>query len=294
MFNVENYKTKVKKKINHVKRFEYDNVGFVHVWCDGAVSRNGGELAVPAVSVWYGHKNSANWCKVVITPALTNNQAEIFAVIRAIEICKSYGIEKIYVHSDSAYVVNLLNEGCLAEENGRIETYKNKEWLNGLRETYIGQIFDKFFKITHTQGHAVDFGNLEADFYAGQIIREYKALKGLMTGFSVQTISKNVRLYVAFYKDIHEKLVDHEAVINASPAAKFKIGDIRSYHKDSHALSQAYYGLSKEFFKRDDGQYKIVKKIGPNAYLVLDLTGDRAPFVVNVRQLRLLRLGSED
>ena len=55
-----------------------------------------------------------------------------------------------------------------------------------------------------------------------------------------------------------------------------------------HNISQAYYGLTKKFFPRFEGEYRVKAKLGENAYILQDLGQIKRTIVANVRQLNLL------
>lgn len=283
-FNIEFYAPRMNRVARTRQKFEYDCKGFVHMWCDGAVSANGREDSVSAIAVWFSHNFLLNWCKIVRS-TLTNNQAEIFAVIRSLEICKSAGVECVIVHSDSAYIVDLINEGLLSDDS-RLETYKNKEWLSTLKNVFNSYLKDSV-KLLHVPGHTVDYGNLEADFFATVLIKEYHMLEELLNTFPPGEVLACIRLYVIYYQEIHKIMTNHHELVSVSTSTIFGKDDIVTI--TTHVLSQAYYGLSKKFFKRYSGEYKVVKKMGPNAYLVESIDGDGEPFVINVRRMQLLR-----
>lgn len=183
------------------------------------------------------------------------------------------------------YVVDLINEGLLSDDS-RLDTYKNNEWLSVLKNVINSYSKDNI-RLLHVPGHTVDYGNLEADFFATVLIKEYRMLEELLNSFPPGEIPACIRLYVLYYQEIHEIMANHHDLVGASTSTTFSENDIVTIK--THALSQAYYGLSKKFFKRYSGEYRVMKKIGPNAYLVESIDGDGGPFVINVRQMQLLR-----
>ncbi|XKL64416.1 hypothetical protein PGB90_004502 [Kerria lacca] len=113
--NVENYSPKCKKKSSSYS-FIHDEDGAVRVYTDGAVINKSGEKACSSFSIWFGLDHPANQAKVTI-PTMTNNQAEIFAVIKAAEIAAINNVKKLTIFTDSRYIVDQFNEGLLDETN---------------------------------------------------------------------------------------------------------------------------------------------------------------------------------
>ncbi len=61
----------------------------------------------------------------------------------------------------------------------------------------------------------------------------------------------------------------------------------------AHHISQAGYGLSKKFFPRAQGEFRVIRIIGTNCYVLEDMLAKsgQQPNVklVNIRQLILLK-----
>ena len=88
----------------------------VTIYTDGACSGNPGAGGWGAVLIYGNHKKEISG----FDPETTNNKMELTAVIRALEMLKSPCNVELY--SDSAYVVNAINEKWL-------ENWKAKNWI---------------------------------------------------------------------------------------------------------------------------------------------------------------------
>lgn len=264
--------------------FHYDSQGYVHVYADGAASSAQGS-SISSYSVWFGTNNPANDTKI-ITPACTNNQAEIMALIKALEISHYNRIERIVVHTDSMYVVDLVNEGLLSEDNVKRSTYSNIEWLDILSQA-LGLFESGHLQVRHVHGHTIDFGNLECDYFANAIIREYRAWTSIIS--AVESGPQLIQKYVATFKKLKAERDVHEDAVTSKVNREFEIGDIVAVK--NHALSQAGYGLVKKFFPKYTGQFQIIGVFGNNAFSLRNLDIPQQEIVANVRQLILIRRG---
>jgi ribonuclease HI len=215
-------------------KFPYDDRGRVHLFCDGAVAHK--EADFSAIAVWVAQGHRANMSHVVV-PSLTNNQAEICAIVEAIKIAFGNRLDDIVIHTDSAYVTDLLNEGLLSDSNPKFDTYLNYPWLSKLAEV-MGSYGKEKISLNHVPGHTVDFGNLEVDYMAQTVIREYRS----WVKIKEETRSRRERIwaYVANHKNIEFERDVHHSLISEKPCTEYQEGDIVAVRQ--HKLSQAYYG----------------------------------------------------
>lgn len=88
----------------------------VTIYTDGACSGNPGAGGWGAVLIYGEHKKEISG----FDPETTNNKMELTAVIKALEMLKTPCNVELY--SDSAYVVNAINENWLSN-------WKTKNWI---------------------------------------------------------------------------------------------------------------------------------------------------------------------
>lgn len=110
----------------------------------------------------------------------TNNKMELQAIVSAlIYVTKTEPDSFFTIYSDSAYVINAINEGWLTKwkQNGwhtsTKQSVKNKE----LWEQILPYINNFYFTFKKVKGHDTDAGNLMADALAtaaadGKIFKE--------------------------------------------------------------------------------------------------------------------------
>ena len=136
----------------------------VRIYVDGACRGNQAESNIgsyAAILIYNGHEKELS----MGFRNITNNQMEIKAVIAGLREMKRTDLP-IEVYSDSAYVVNAINNKWIDgwAKNGWIKKdgkeVKNQELFQELFE-----LFNKFdnIKIIKIKGHAGHFGNERAD-----------------------------------------------------------------------------------------------------------------------------------
>lgn len=115
--DTEDFKAKINSLINKnafEQKKEQNNE--VTIYTDGACSGNPGAGGWGAVLIGAGKQREISG----FDPLTTNNQMELTAVIKALELLKVSCNVKLY--SDSAYVVNAINQNWLFN-------WKNNNWL---------------------------------------------------------------------------------------------------------------------------------------------------------------------
>ena len=123
----------------------------IFVWTDGCCENNGKKDAKAGVGIYWSEKNPFNISERLPGNLQTNNRAEIFAVIRAIET----SIEKdkcLVIYTDSIYVIN-----CHGTKNPK----KNLDLvmrMNDLIKERKGKVVFKYVR-----GHHGNEGNEQAD-----------------------------------------------------------------------------------------------------------------------------------
>ena len=115
--DAEDFKAKINNLIS-MNTFEQkkENNNEITIYTDGACSGNPGAGGWGAVLIGAGKQKEISG----FDPLTTNNQMELTAVIKALEMLKISCNVKLY--SDSAYVVNAINQNWL-------ENWKNNGWV---------------------------------------------------------------------------------------------------------------------------------------------------------------------
>ena len=139
----------------------------IEIFCDGASSNNqSAEDRVGGYGVllraYYDNDNHFEKELSGTVPFATNNQMEIFAVVKALSALKTTDLP-IVVYSDSQYVVNTINLGWKRKAN-----FEYWEALDDLIERF------KNIEFRWVRGHYDNAGNIIADRLANNAINNYK------------------------------------------------------------------------------------------------------------------------
>lgn len=130
--------------------------GTIHIYTDGACSGNPGPAGIGVVMRYGRHRKEIS--RHIGTA--TNNVAELAAVREALQAVKNRSLP-VVIHTDSSYVLGLLNRGWKARQNQRL--------VEEIR--YLSGQFKKL-RWVKVKGHAGDPGNERADELATQAIRQ--------------------------------------------------------------------------------------------------------------------------
>jgi ribonuclease HI len=273
---------------NTTVKLPFDETGTITVYCDGAASTSPEGRQASSYAVWFASGHLANKAEI-IWPGTKNNKAEIIAVIRAIEISRANKAKRIRVVTDSAYVVDRIDEGFEDDESAvRLSEYENGEEFHRLWDLIV-ECGRENIKIEHCHGHTVSFGNLEADYEAQQVLDEGKKWSELINMCDTTPMKELIECYVAVFNKIHATRKYHINAVSPKKVTTYENGDVIGIK--AHGISQAYYGLSKKFLPRYSGEYIVKRNLGSNAYVVESLENPTKEVLVNVRQMILLRRG---
>lgn len=154
------------------------------IYTDGSCRGNGREDPQAGIGVFFGYNHPLNLSERLPGSTQTNQRAEIFAVIRALEVLAidetNKNIEKlplIEIRTDSKYVVNAVNDWI---PKWLTNDYKNNTVLNkdlferlvgilGSRNTKVGmqtgngERRQQAILFVHVRGHSSEEGNDMAD-----------------------------------------------------------------------------------------------------------------------------------
>lgn len=80
----------------------------VNVWTDGSCTANGTPTAKCGIGVYYGTGDSRNVSVSLLHGRITNNRAELSAIIYV--LCTNNGADDINVHTDSLYSIQCITK----------------------------------------------------------------------------------------------------------------------------------------------------------------------------------------
>jgi len=100
------------------------------VHTDGACPNNGKQGARAGIGVWYGSDDPRNIAEACPGEP-TNNRAELFAIIRALEETSQNSVEEIIIKTDSKYCI-----GCFSKW---YKTWERNGWKNSKGEPVVNQ-----------------------------------------------------------------------------------------------------------------------------------------------------------
>jgi len=176
---IENYKGAVYKKFSTIEEAnnfieEYSNR--LYVYTDGACINNGSKNARAGIGIYFSKDNPMNISKELKGDNLTNNIAELTAVIEAIKLIQDKKIKDKIIVTDSEYVIK-----CATTYGKKLE---DREWkqkkdkpipnLELVKELY--ELTSEFnIKYKHIQAHTDNkdrhsIGNYYADSFANKSI----------------------------------------------------------------------------------------------------------------------------
>lgn len=141
----------------------------IDIYTDGACSGNPGPGGWGAVLLYGDNKKELSGAEA----DTTNQRMELLAVIKGLEALKVRGWE-VNIHSDSAYVVNALN-------NNWLENWQKNGWKNSKKEDVANQDLWKRLlpllqlnkvKMKKVKGHSGDVWNEKCDELARNAIKD--------------------------------------------------------------------------------------------------------------------------
>lgn len=184
--NIEGFSNPIYKKFDNedlAKEFINDFSNNIYVYTDGACSNNGNKNAKAGIGIYFSKDNDNNVSEKLEGENLTNNIAELMAVIRAINILKKMeNIEnknKIIV-TDSTYVIKCAtNYGEKLAKNNWLTLKDKQPPPNVELVKRLYELTNKYnIQYKHIEAHTDkkdrhSIGNYFADKLANQSILEY-------------------------------------------------------------------------------------------------------------------------
>ncbi|KAL1918915.1 uncharacterized protein VTP21DRAFT_2296 [Calcarisporiella thermophila] len=137
----------------------------VVVYTDGSTFRNGRIGARSGVGVWWGPGDPRNVSEPLCPGPQTNQRAEVYAVIRALEVCGNENM-RLEIRTDSAYLINCMTRWFRKWDGNDWKTaggkpVENQDLLQRL--LYMLRNRPGPVEFRHVRGHAGVLGNEMAD-----------------------------------------------------------------------------------------------------------------------------------
>ncbi|CAG8616322.1 20047_t:CDS:2, partial [Racocetra persica] len=113
----------------------------IQVWTDGLSFNNGTKKAQADIGVFWKDNDPNNLSKRLPGSEQTNNRAEIYAIIRTLEICENK-TKPLEIMTDSKYIISII-----------------KDWA----EKWEKNRYMKTVQLVHVRGHLGNYSNEQAD-----------------------------------------------------------------------------------------------------------------------------------
>lgn len=181
----------------------------IFVYTDGSVSNNGkGELARGGIGVYFSKGNSLNVSEPFFLRPITNQRAELYAIIKGIEnliVLKNDeqigGNVKVKIYSDSEYSINCVTKWIEKWKRKGWKTVQDKnvknrdliEWLYYLLHKYAKTEMD--FEFIHVSAHRDAPKEKDSDEYKiwyGNDVADKFALEGRKISEKLNPIEKKI------------------------------------------------------------------------------------------------------
>lgn len=163
----------------------------INIFTDGSCLGNGKKGATGGIGVFFGDNDPRNISTPYLFDPPTNNKCELFACIRAIQqhilyrkINRITIKQRVVIHSDSKYMINLITSWINEWKKNGWKTKTNKDvknknlivWLDTLINNYSNIINIEFIHVKahkkepdkNDPNHWIWYGNMMADKFARQ------------------------------------------------------------------------------------------------------------------------------
>lgn len=142
----------------------------VNIWTDGSCLNNGSRNAASGIGVYYGNNDERNYSSALKSERVTNNKAELTAILYA--LIMDFNEHDISIHTDSLYSIKCITEYASKWQNNGWVTAKGTSVESSGTIKYILQLLKTreahklHTKFVHVKGHSTDVGNNAADLLA--------------------------------------------------------------------------------------------------------------------------------
>lgn len=182
--NIENFEEPVYKKFENEKEAsefieEYKNT--LYVYTDGSCINNGSKNAKAGIGIFFSKKDERNVSRELIGENLTNNIAELTAIIDAINLIKKEPIKNKIIVTDSEYAIKCATTyGKKLEANGWLTATKKIDPPNVELVKEIYRLTNKYnIQYQHVDAHTGlkdrhSVGNENADLLANSSISNFE------------------------------------------------------------------------------------------------------------------------
>ena len=202
--SIEDYKNPIYKKFDNMedaKKFIEEYADTIYVYTDGACSGNGNKNALAGIGIYFSKDNENNVSEKLEGENLTNNIAELTAVIRAILIIKKMDFKNKVIVTDSEYVIKCATTyGEKLSKNDWKSSTKDKEVPNLNLVKKIYELTNKYdIKYKHIKAHT---GNKDrhsiSNYYADKLANDSIGISGSSGGGDSGERSKKIYLNVPY------------------------------------------------------------------------------------------------
>ncbi|CAG8700464.1 17433_t:CDS:2 [Racocetra persica] len=137
----------------------------IQIWTDRSSFNNSTTRAQAGIEVFWKDDDPNNLSERLPRSEQTNNRAEIYSVIRALEVCENK-TKPLEIMTDSKYVINIIEDWVEKWEKNGYMSYnnipiKNQDLIKRLKkfiDNRIGTV-----RLIHIRGYWGNYGNEQAD-----------------------------------------------------------------------------------------------------------------------------------
>jgi len=207
---IDNYPNAVFKKfetIEEATEFIDDYSNNLYVYTDGSCINNGSKMARAGIGIYLGKDNPDNVSRELDNSkaTLTNNIAELVAVIEAIDLIKDRPVPNKTIVTDSEYIIKCATYFGKKLNDNNWKTSDNKKPPNLELVKILFELTNKYnIKYKHIKAHTGNkdkhsIGNYYADLLANRAIGNHKTFNssnGSSNGSSNDNQNQQKRVYL--------------------------------------------------------------------------------------------------
>lgn len=142
----------------------------VNIWTDGSCLNNGNQNAASGIGIYYGDSDKRNYSSALKSGRVTNNKAELIAILYA--LIMDFGEHDVLVYTDSLYSIKCITEYAFKWQANGWMTAKGTPVESSAVIKYILKLIQSRracgvqTRFVHVKGHSTDVGNNAADTLA--------------------------------------------------------------------------------------------------------------------------------